>query len=181
MFGEGDVVEKGKILINGWIEGQYTGVRYMHASGEIEAKVWYTGELEENYIQQEKEQTNNIEKKYSILINKKSINLYKSLSKFKKYDTMETKNKFKILNNFYIPIELKKITNIEYKLVEKKYSKEELEDKIIQELEAQMKNDIENKEIINRNLFVEPTKEGLKVKLVYEVIEKIGVEQRLVS
>ena len=29
---EGDVVEKGDKLIAGWMEGKYTGVRYMHAS-----------------------------------------------------------------------------------------------------------------------------------------------------
>ena len=29
---EGEVVEAGQQLIGGWMEGQYTGVRYMHAS-----------------------------------------------------------------------------------------------------------------------------------------------------
>lgn len=42
---------------------------------------------------------------------------------------METKNKIKILNNFYLPVEIKKVTNNEYKLVKKEYSKEELEEK----------------------------------------------------
>ncbi|MGN1327667.1 MAG: sporulation protein YqfD, partial [Clostridia bacterium] len=38
----GDIVTKGDILIAGWIEGKYTGTRYVHAEGEIQAKVWYT-------------------------------------------------------------------------------------------------------------------------------------------
>ena len=38
----GDTINKGDILINGWMEGKYTGIRYVHAKGEIEAKVWYT-------------------------------------------------------------------------------------------------------------------------------------------
>ncbi len=181
MFGKGDVIENGQILINGWMEGQYTGIRYMHASGEIEAKVWYIRELEENFIQQEKQLTNKTENKYSIIVNKKSINLYKSISKLKKYDTMETNNKFKIMNNFYIPIEIKKVTNVEYKLVEKEYTEEELKEKMILELEKQLEKDIKDKEIENRNVFIEPTEKGLKIKIVYEVIEKIGVEQRLVS
>lgn len=178
---EGDVIEQGEKLIGGWMEGKYTGVRYMHASGEIEAKVWYIAEMEENYIQQEKTKTNNQENKYGLIINKKPINFYKNLSKFEKYDTMETKNKIKILNNFYLPIEFKKITNYEYKYEQKEYTKEELQNNITSKLEEQMKSNIEGKEIINKNTIIEPTENGIKVKLIYEVIEKIGVEQKLVS
>ena len=32
----------GTPLINGWMEGKYTGIRYVHAKGEIEAKAWHT-------------------------------------------------------------------------------------------------------------------------------------------
>ncbi len=178
---EGDVVERGRKLIGGWMEGKYTGVRYMHASGNIEAKVWYIREKTESFIQQEKVKTNEVENKYALTLNKKTINFYKTISKFKKYDTMETKNKIKILNNFYLPIEFKKITNYEYRYEQKQYTVEQLQEKIIQELEEQMKNDIENKQIVNRNIIAEPTEKELKVKLIYEVIEKIGVEQKLVS
>ena len=37
----GDTVNVGTTLINGWMEGKYTGIRYVHARGEVEAKVWY--------------------------------------------------------------------------------------------------------------------------------------------
>ncbi len=153
----------------------------MHASGEVEAKVWYTLEKEEEYIQEEKINTNNSEKKYSIVLNKKTINFYKRLSKFEKYDTMETKNKIKLLNNFYLPIEIKKTTNYEYKTVKKEYSKEELTQKIQKELEKQMTQNIEDKKIINKTFSTEETENKLKVKLIYEVIEKIGIEEKLVS
>ena len=35
---EGDVVERGRKLIGGWMEGKYTGTRYVHAEGEVKAK-----------------------------------------------------------------------------------------------------------------------------------------------
>lgn len=38
----GDIVEKGDILIGGYMEGKYTGTRYVHAKGKVEARVWYT-------------------------------------------------------------------------------------------------------------------------------------------
>lgn len=150
-------------------------------SGEVEAKVWYYLEKEENLIQEEKVGTKETEKKYGIILNKKTINFYKRLSKFEKYDTMETKNKIKILNNFYLPIEIKKVTNKEYTLVKKEYSKEELEEKILNELKEQMKSEIENKEIVNEHFTTMQEGGKIKVKLLYEVIEKIGTEEKLVS
>lgn len=38
----GDIVQNGTILVGGWIEGKYTGTRYVHAKADITAKVWYT-------------------------------------------------------------------------------------------------------------------------------------------
>ena len=181
LAGEGDVIEPGTKLIGGWMEGKYTGVRYMHASGDIKAKVWYTAEDYENFIQEENIKTENLENKYSLLFNKNEINFYKRLSKFEKYDTIETSKKIKLFNNFYLPIEFKKRTNYEYKIVKKQYEKEELKDKIVLKLEEQMQEKLENKELINKDIVVEENETGMRVRLVYEVIENVGVEEKLVS
>ena len=69
----------------------------------------------------------------------------------------------------------------EYKYEQKELTKEELQDEILSKLEKQMNSDVEGKEIVNKDTIVEPTENGIKVKLIYEVIEKIGVEQKLVS
>ena len=66
------------------MEGKYTGVRYMHASGEIEARVWYTAEKTESYIQTENEKTGEEENRYSIIFNKKQIIFYNSKVNSKK-------------------------------------------------------------------------------------------------
>ena len=36
---KGDIIKNGDILIGGWLEGKYTGTRYVHAKGDVEAKV----------------------------------------------------------------------------------------------------------------------------------------------
>ncbi len=181
LVAEGDVIEEGDLLIGGWMEGKYTGVRYMHASGEIKAKVWYTAEKYETFIQDEKIETQQKENKYSIVFNKNKINFYKNLSKFEKYDTIETNKKIKLFNNFYLPIEFKKSTNYEYKIEQKQYDTESLKEKISEELDEQMKTNLENKELINKEAIVEEDQNGIKVRLIYEVIEDIGVEEKLVS
>ena len=39
---KGETVKKGDVLVQGWLEGKYTDNRYVHAEGEVIAKVWYT-------------------------------------------------------------------------------------------------------------------------------------------
>ena len=35
---EGDIVKKGSIIIGGWMEGKYTGTRYVHANRRSDCK-----------------------------------------------------------------------------------------------------------------------------------------------
>lgn len=160
--------------------GKYTDMRYVHSIGEIEAKVWYT-KTEKVYLKKtEKEYTNNEEKKYKLKINKFEINLYKTLSNFENYDTIEEEKNIKIFSNFYLPISLTKITNKEQKNVEKEYSLEEAKNIGIQKIKQELDKEIEEKqskfeEIINTN----QTEEYLEVTVTYEVIEKIGTEEKI--
>ena len=83
---EGEIVKKGSVLVGGWLEGKYTGTRYVHANGEVQAKVWYSEKIQIPLNQEKKELTGNEEKKYSVKINNFEINLGKRLSKFENYD-----------------------------------------------------------------------------------------------
>ena len=149
----GDTVKKGDALINGWMEGKFTGIRYVHAKGEVEAKVWYTKNKKILYNTTENQETGNIENKYIIKINNFEINLSKKLSKFKIYDTIEAENKIKIFSDFYLPISVIKKTNKELKEEQKKYTLEEAKNKGIQDLQNELDNEIEDKNsIVNRNI-----------------------------
>ena len=91
MVKEGDIVKKGAVLIAGWLEGKYTGTRYVHSEGTIEAKVWYSHKERVDLKQNILEKTDKEENKYELTINNFKINLYKGLPKFEKYDTIEKK------------------------------------------------------------------------------------------
>ena len=177
----GETVNVGDILINGWMEGNYTGIRYVHAKGEIEAKVWYTKHLKIMYNTKEKIETGNVEEKYQIKFNNFKINLYKTLSNFEFYDTIENENKFKIFSDFYLPISINKITNKEIKEVEKKYSLEEAKNIGIKKLEEELNNEIENKDnILNKNINTYETTDGVDIYVTYEVLENIGTNEKIV-
>ncbi len=177
----GDTIKQGDVLINGWMEGKYTGIRYVHAKGEIEAKVWHTKHKKILYNTTERRETGNIEEKYQIKFNNFKINLYKTLSKFEIYDTIETENKFKIFSDFYLPISINKITNKEVEEVQKKYSLEEAKNIGIQELEEELDKEIEDKDkIVNKTINTYESEVGVDVYVTYEVLENIGTNEKIV-
>lgn len=178
---EGDVVKQGEVLINGWMEGKYTGMRYVHAKGQIQAKVWYTKHKKIKYNATEKEETGNIENQYEIKFNNFKINLHKKLSKFKIYDTIETESKFKLFSDFYLPISIVKKTNKELQEVEKNYEVEEAKNLGIRELQQELEQEIQDKEkIVNKNINTYEHEDGVDVYVTYEVLEEIGTNEKIV-
>jgi len=147
----GDTVGVGTLLIEGTMEGKYTDKRYVHSIGEIEAKVWYSKTQKVYYTNEEKEYTKNEENKYSVKINKFEINLYKTLSNFKIYDTIRTEKKVKIFSNLYLPISLIKTTNKEQINVKKEYSLEEAKEIAIKKSREALNNEIGENNILRRN------------------------------
>ena len=72
----GDNVEQGQILIEGVMEGKYTGIRYVHSLGEVKALVKYSKTEKFPLKEEQTVKTGNQEIKYK-------INFYKTISNFK--------------------------------------------------------------------------------------------------
>ena len=177
----GDTVNVGTVLINGWMEGKYTGIRYVHAQGDIEAKVWYTKSTKILYNTTERSETGNIENKYKIKFNNFEINLSKRVSKFKIYDTIDAEKKFKLFSDFYLPITLIKTTNKEEKEETKNYDFEQAKNLGVQQLEEELnKNITDNNKIVNKNINTYEKEDGLEVVVTYEVLENIGTNEKIV-
>lgn len=176
----GDIVEEGDILVNGYLEGKYTGTRYVHGAATVEAKIWYTKKEKAMLKQQIPVQTGNEEKKYSIKFKKNQINLFKTLSKFEKYDTINENKKIILFSNFYLPIEVVKITNKEYVLQDVTYTNEEQTQILTKKLKKELLEEIgEQKNIVNVNVNTYSQDEAVEVEVTYEVLENIGVEQEM--
>lgn len=177
----GDTVNVGTTLINGWMEGKYTGIRYVHARGEVEAKVWYEKNKKIMYNTTEIKETGNIENKYKIKINNFEINLSKKLPKFKIYDTITEEKKIKLFSDFYLPISIVKTTYKEQKEDVKEYEKEEAKNIGIQELEQELEQEISDKEkIVNKIINTYEQEDGIEVRVTYEVLENIGTNEKIV-
>lgn len=177
----GDLVRVGSPLVAGWMEGKYTGVQYVHARANIEAKVWYTKKEKAYYNQVISVPTGDRENKYSLNLNNFKINFYKNLSKFKNYDTINESKKLKLFSNFYLPIEIKKSINYEYEQKEVTYTEEELTNITVSKLEDELKNEIKDtNNIVNKQINTYKNEGYIEVEVIYEVIEKIGTEEKII-
>ena len=176
---KGDIIKKGDILVSGIMKGQYTGDRKVHATADIIARTWVVEEKRAPLSQNIEEKTGNEENYYEISINNFKINFNKTLSKFENYDTIKSSNRLKLFNNFYLPIEITKVTNIEMKSEQIDYNINDLKDKTISELKESLNKKTEGKNIVNENIITEEKNGFIEVKIIYEVLEKIGVEQKL--
>ena len=178
---EGDVIKQGTILIGGWLEGKYTGTRYVHANGEVKAKVWYE-QKEKVYLNEEiTSKTGSFENKYSVKINNFNINFYKTLSKFEKYDTIEEIKKLKIFSNIYLPIQIEKKTNYELTIQNKQNTVEEAKKKAVENAKKVLDEQIKDKEnIVNTYINYDQTEEIVEAQVIYEVLEEIGTKEKIV-
>lgn len=152
----------------------------VHAEGEVIAKVWYSEKEKIPYNQSFENKTGQVEKKYSLKINNFEINLFKTLSKFKNYDTIRTTRKLKIASNFYLPIEIVVNENIEKQKNSITYSKEDAKEIGIANLKSKLDNQITNKENIS-NIYVNTSEceEYIEVEVIYEVLENIGTKEKI--
>ena len=178
---EGDIVRKGDILIGGYLEGLYTGVRYVHAQGEIQAKVWYTVTKRIYLNETQKQETGNTETKYSININNFKINLYKGLSNFENYDTIEETKKLKLFADFYLPIEITTYTSKEYKNVQIVRTVQEAIELGKSEAESELNEKLKNLEnLLDEQVVTYEEADYVDVEVTYEVQENIGTEEKIV-
>lgn len=177
----GDKVKIGDLLVEGVMEGKYTGNREVAAMADIEVKKRAEKEEKQKLVQDIEVKTGNEEKKIEIKFHKFKINFNKRVSNFEKYDTIITAKKLKFFSNYYLPIEVSKITNLETKQEHKKYTVSELTDKIKLELEQKLCEELglENLDEKHENFEVEVQGEEVYVKLIYDMCEKIGTKEIL--
>ena len=165
------------------MEGEHTGIRQVRAEANVFGKNCYEKEKKEEFVQNETVKTGNEEKKREICINKFKINFNKGVSKFENYDTIITSRKVKFFSNFYLPIEIKKITNVEIINQPRTYSEEELKIKIEKEIDEELEKEYQiskyEDKYKKRDVEVNPENNGLKVKVIYEIQEDIGIKKNI--
>ena len=157
------------------MEGKYTDKYYVNSNGEVKGNVQYMQTERISKKETKKSETGNINKKYAIKFNNFRINFYKKL---KKYDTIVSSKKVELFSNFYLPIELLKITNYEVEESVVEHNLEDAKTLGISLIEEKMK-DLINGEVIDKKIDVTERDSSYEVKVTYSVIENIGTKEEI--
>lgn len=178
-----DVVEKGDILVSGELligeEGAQT-VKYVHASAEVKAKLWYELKLEEDIKYNEKIYTGQIKKTYSIEALNKKFNIPSTSIPYTNYDKISDVKRLDLGGDFTLPFALIVDEYREYTSNEKTRSSDEIKSLIQSKLDKLIEEKFdENVEILDKN--IQYTNEGNKViaNIVITTIERIDEEVKI--
>ena len=96
------------------------------------------------------------------------------------YETEKESKNLKFGKNFYLPIGVTKITNLEEYEEEKEYSLEEARNIAIESLSERIEEKIENKENISDKIIkTKQNSDYIEVFMTYEVIEIIGEDKKI--
>ena len=175
----GDEVKEGDLLVEGIMEGKYTGIREVIPNAEILIEKEIKYEKEMNQKIELKEKTGNVVNKVEIYINNFKINLSKTLLNFENYDTIRENKRVKLFSNFYLPINFSFVKFEEWKMVEKVYNINELKDILYSEIDEQFKSEYDISDFEKIEIEEQTNEEDGKLKLTitYKVQEKIGTKR----
>ncbi len=124
--------------------------------------------------------TGKSQKKYRIKLNNFEINFDKSIPKFQKYDTIKEEKKLKLFSNFYLPISLGISTYYEIEEKNEVFSKEEAKEKLVEKLKSELSEETKDLgEVVNIEVNSKEENEYVEVEVIYEVLESIGTEEKI--
>lgn len=174
----GDTVSVGDLLVEGVMEGKYTGIRLVNSDADIYIVSTYEKEKKEAFIQENSERTGEVEKNVEIYIHNFKIFFNKGVPKFQNCDTIRTYKKVKLFSNYYIPIEIVNVTNFEVEKGFKNFTEEELTEKITNDLQEELNQElnISDSSNVQQNVISVADRDGVTVKITYSIEEKIGTK-----
>ncbi|MDF2820049.1 MAG: hypothetical protein K0R15_490 [Clostridiales bacterium] len=163
----GDVVKQDDVLLSGTVnietDGVITGIKYVHADADVYAKtvLQYTNTVPLDYEQ--KVYSNKKTKTYGMFFGDYKLYLFHPKIKYKNYESEANIKQFKLWGDYYLPIGINTKEYIDYDIVRKTYSEEEvtfllndtlnkyietLEKKGVQIIENNVKITLDNKNAI---------------------------------
>ena len=163
-----DYVEKGSLIISGWIHNKDIVVSKKCVKGKVYGQVWYKVKIIVPNTKKEKIKTTKHIKGISLTIFKNSYNFHKKYRLFQK-------KQYNIIEDKIIPISLSVVDYQKLKQVTKKLSKKEIEQEAIQIATKQIKKNLKSDEkIISKKVLKKEEKNSkIEVDIFLEVEENI--------
>ena len=177
MVKRGDYVRKDQVLISG-ILPDGTNKR-VHAMGLVTAKAWYESIQQVPLIYGEDIRTGKLKKRVSFKVGSKRLYLKNSNITYEKYDRIEGIKAIKI---FGIPTTISQVTEYYYEketsITELTY--EEAFELALEKAEEEINKTMpKNAALAHKQIERNQKEDGVRVRMLYTVIESIGVEKKI--
>lgn len=179
MVKDGESVRRGQKLVTGTILRENLEPRQIHSIAQISARTWYE-DAEEIPLQQiEYKPTGRITRNYKLKLLNKEFSKKRNVS-FKDFNEFISERNLISLGDYVFPVKL-----IEYRYEElvpelKTIMVNEAKERCAERLNARIKLQIpEGAVILNKNINYYVDKKSVKAKINVEVLEDIGVKQKI--
>lgn len=179
LVADGTSVRKGQKLVTGTILRENLEPRQIHSLAQISARTWYE-DAEEIPLQQiEYKSTGKIVRQYKLKLINKEFSRKRSVN-FKDFNEYIKERNLISFGDYVFPVKL-----IEYRFEElvpelKTLMVNEAKERCMERLSARIKLQIpEGAVILNRNINYYIDKKSVKAKINVEVLEDIGVKQKI--
>ncbi|MDD6308328.1 MAG: sporulation protein YqfD [Clostridia bacterium] len=140
---EGDVIQRGMLLISGTVTTKQGGALLVHAQGEITAKTWYEKSGTFPLLRQEKRETGNTEKRYALQLGTYTLPLdFGRKTSFSNFTEEEKSYTLQIGRHWMLPAGFKALIYREIDVEEKKMMPEEAETYYGAQLLEEMQRDL---------------------------------------
>lgn len=170
-FREGSYIEKNMVAIEGVIESEIIENMSVHASGILRVKNTYTHEISKKYSTNEKVYTGKKRYGFGISINNNEY-LIKYLPKEHIYDINKKERKITLFGIYFSFLFNK---YVEYDLINKEKSYEELTDECKKEYDEYIEKIKSDTSIVsNEKLEIVKEDDGIKYIVTYELEEDVG-------
>ena len=179
MVKDGDTVRKGQKLVTGTIVREGHEVRLVHSMAVISARTWYDAAEEIPLQQIEYKPTGRVETQYKLKVLNKEFSRRKSI-KYKDYNEFVDTRNIITFGDYVFPVKLIVYRFEELSQNPKILSVDEAKKRCEERLNAQIKLQIpEDSVVLNRKIDYYTDKKTVKGKLSVEVLEDIGVKQKI--
>lgn len=174
---KGDIVKKGDRLVSGVMPlGQDDpNLYYTAAKATIRGKTFYRLQGDLSLIQEQKQYTNEVAKKYKVKIFNKAFTLFNKKHTFSHYDTTITNRQLRITKLFPLPFALETEERLAYEPMQVEISLEEAKDRLLSDLWKVFEQKIEPDSVILQK-DISYVQNGNTIRGVLDVIveEEIG-------
>lgn len=176
----GDTVKRGDLLVAGMVESKDKAIRYVHSIAKVEARTWYEETIDISLSRTFMKRTGKYCSKYSIIIFGKTLRLWNGKIPYENSDAEQIVKYLSIGRDNILPFGLTIDSYYEKKPFKENIDVEQAKDEAVDKITRKLEDGLpEGAKIQDRKIYHNAGNGEVKVRMLIECLEDIGVQERI--